>query len=81
MCMCMCVCVRGLTGEVVIEDAGHHSPLVLYSLYTGSRPRCLLRTARLRTGPIALSSTTFLGNMMAGLMLRAVRGFRLVPAE
>lgn len=30
----------------------------------------------LLSAAIALSSTTFLGNMMAGLMLRAVRGFR-----
>jgi small conductance mechanosensitive channel len=51
--------------------------LLTLPISTDTRGQLLSFFGILLTASIALSSTTFLGNALAGLMLRAVRGFRI----
>jgi len=51
--------------------------LLILPISSDTRGQLLSFFGILLTASIALSSTTFLGNALAGLMLRAVRNFRL----
>ncbi|HED65259.1 MAG TPA: mechanosensitive ion channel [Planctomycetes bacterium] len=72
------------------SDTGFHQQLTMFiatlfavvililnlPIEKDTRSELLRLFGLLLSGAIALSSTTILGNMMAGLMLRSVRGFR-----
>jgi small-conductance mechanosensitive channel len=61
---------------MVLAFAGLLTVIMVSPLSDNSRGQLLGLIGILLTAAIALSSTTFLGNIMAGLMLRAVRNFR-----
>ncbi|UCD64238.1 MAG: mechanosensitive ion channel [Candidatus Zixiibacteriota bacterium] len=64
----MVTMVLSLVGLLVV--------IIVLPVSESLRGRLLSLLGILLSAAIALSSTTFIGNIMAGLMLRAVRGFR-----
>jgi small conductance mechanosensitive channel len=67
---------RRQVATMIILFAGLLAIILLLPLSDASRGQLLNLVGILLTAAIALSSTTFVGNAMAGLMLRAVRNFR-----
>lgn len=67
---------RGNVLMLVLTIAGFILTLVMLPISDSLRGQILTFFGIVVSAAIALSSTTFLGNAMAGLMLRAVRNFR-----
>jgi len=67
---------RRQVATLIISLAGLLAIILLLPLSDASRGQLLNLVGILLTAAIALSSTTFVGNAMAGLMLRAVRNFK-----
>jgi small conductance mechanosensitive channel len=61
---------------LILSLAGLVCVVLVSPIHDSSKGQLLSLIGILMTAAIALSSTTFLGNIMAGLMLRAVRNFR-----
>ncbi len=61
---------------LILSLAGLVCVVLVSPIHESSKGQVLSLIGILMTAAIALSSTTFLGNIMAGLMLRAVRNFR-----
>ena len=61
---------------LVLTVAGFLAVVIVLPLDASTRAELLGLLGLLLSAAIALSSTTFIGNAMAGLMLRAIRNFR-----
>jgi small-conductance mechanosensitive channel len=61
---------------LVLSFLGFLAVLLALPLSEGMKGQLLALIGILLSGVLALSATTFVGNIMAGLMLRAVRNFR-----
>jgi len=62
---------------LLLSFAGFLAIIMAMPISENTRGQLLSLIGILLSAAIALSATTFVGNMMAGLMLRAVRSFRL----
>ena len=62
---------------MVLSFAGFLAVIMALPISENTRGQLLSLIGLLLSAAIALSATTFVGNMMAGLMLRAVKSFRI----